>query len=1757
MKNNYSSSIQNITTVSFWVKQFLIGIILLLSAFINNSFGQVTITAPSLTVTGCSFPTGYSPLANIVISENLPGDISGYGTFVLSAPTNFEFQATTGAVGFTSGDITTASIVVSLNSLTVSLTGATFSNLDAITISGLMVKGVSGASGAANVTRSAGTAVIAGDANGANINHATFTSVLNNVTGGYISNPQTICYNGDPAPFTETVASTGSGILTYEWKHSTDNYAATLATTLTYNVPPGLTDSATYRRITTSTLGGVPCTANSNDITIYVISVIGGTISSPQTICSGSAPSGLAGAAASGGDGSYTYLWESSVISATTGFTAATNTNTASDYYPNALSTTTWYRRKVASAGCSSNDSAAIKMTVEIPIVTNPPTYTVCSGSSMNIALTSNTPSSYTWTTGGTTGSISGQSAGLGNNIIQTLTNSSNSTSGTIQYIITPTSTSGSCVGAAFTITVTVNPAPMVTNSNSVSICSGSNPNIFLTASLSSTFSWTIGTITSGVTGASANSGPTINQFLNNPSPAPGSVQYLVTPISTIDLCTGSTFTVTATVNPKPLVTNSSTSTICDMTGPNIVLNANVPSTFTLAIGTITGGITGSTQSGPLTTIYHTLSNPGNAAGTVQHLITPTSSAGGCVGDPFSITVTVNPTPTLTSPSSGAVCSGVPYSYTPTSSVFGATFNWSRAVVTGISNIFKTGTDDPTETLINTIPSPINVTYIYTLSVNGCQNTTNFNLVTTVNPIPELSTTLSPPPICSGAPFNYTASSLTPGAIFSWTRAVVAGISNPVGTGTTLITETLINTTTSPINVTYVYTTTANGCSNNENIVLTVNPTPALSNNVATTLCSDIIFNYLPASLTSGATFSWTRAGIAGISNPAGSGADDPAEELYDTTTSPVIVNYIFTIEANGCISTENVVVTVNPAPTVTNVSNDTSCSGTAPNITLAANMPSTFAWTLGENPGGITGGSDSSGPTLNQILANPSNSTTFSLQYQVTATSTSGTCSGYSSSIFINVSPQPLASAGSNHTICSDSSVIIGGSPTATAGTGPYTYVWIPSVGLNSPTLSNPTANPSINTTYSVTVTDSLGCNASVSTMFVTVNPAPNVNAGTDVSICIGNNITLYASGGTTYFWSNGSSADSITVNPSVNTTYNVMGTTNGCSHSDTVLVTVNSIPVVNGGTDTTICAGQSTKLTANGNANSYTWDNGVTNGVPFTPSITNSYVVAGTSNGCSQYDTVLVTVNSIPAVNGGTDTIICAGQSAILVASGGASYIWSTGSSANSISVAPTATDTYGVTGTLNGCSNTDSVLVTVNSIPTVSAGANDTICEGESKTLTGAGDATSYNWDNGVTNAAAFYPTVTTTYVVTGILNGCTLNDTVEVTVNPAPVANIATGTPICHGDTTTLSGTGGVSFSWSNGFTSSTITVNPDTSTSYILTVTDTSGCTDSDTAVVSVTPSKDIYGHARYSLGPVTSGMAVLYKYEQFQTRFDSVQYVPLNPSTGDYVFTNVNYGDYLVKVVVDSAIYPTLINTYYGDEFLWNGDSVMVINHTCNANTLLDSVTMVEFTDTVDGIGLIIGQIIEGISFGRVEGEPIPGVDIYLGKNPGGIIATTNTDSTGHFTFSEVADGNYTIYVDIPGLGRDSTYTFDVDSTNNQFLNQNYIADSTSVFPNPTSTVGINNPATIFENKFSVYPNPVKGNTTIEYSILEMTDSKVTLEIYTILGVKVSTLVNASQQIGVYKYNLNPQNYNLNSGVYFITLTINGKANTKRIVVIE
>ncbi|WP_188495864.1 DUF7507 domain-containing protein, partial [Flavobacterium palustre] len=138
-------------------------------------------------------------------------------------------------------------------------------------------------------------------------------------------------------------------------------------------------------------------------------------------------------------------------------------------------------------------------------------------------------------------------------------------------------------------------------------------------------------------------------------------------------------------------------------------------------------------------------------AGTVQYLVTPTATTGSCAGATFTITVTVNPTPVLTSTlTPEAICSATSFSYSATSSTAGSTFSWTRAAVTGISNIAGSGTNGLiNEVLINTTSNPIVVTYVVTSTANSCSNSQN--VMVTVNAVPTITTATTATSVCFSA----------------------------------------------------------------------------------------------------------------------------------------------------------------------------------------------------------------------------------------------------------------------------------------------------------------------------------------------------------------------------------------------------------------------------------------------------------------------------------------------------------------------------------------------------------------------------------------------------------------------------------------------------------------------------------------------------------------------------------------------------------------------------------------------------------------------------------------------------------------------------------------------------------------------------------------------------------------------------------------------------------------------------------------------
>jgi len=338
----------------------------------------------------------------------------------------------------------------------------------------------------------------------------------------------------------------------------------------------------------------------------------------------------------------------------------------------------------------------------------------------------------------------------------------------------------------------------------------------------------------------------------------------------------------------------------------------------------------------------------------------------------------------------------------------------------------------------------------------------------------------------------------------------------------------------------------------------------------------------------------------------------------------------------------------------------------------------------------------------------------------------------------------------------------------------------------------------------------------------------------------------------GTTFNWSNGLGINpNVTVSPTTTTTYSVTGTTNeSCTGTASVTVTVHPLPMITAiATPSEICLGESSDLMVSSDitGTTFNWSNslGTNPNVTVSPTTTTTYSVTGTTNeGCTGTATVTVTVYPIPTITAtANQSEICLNESSDLTASSdipGTTFGWSNGLGTNpNVTVSPTATTTFSVTGSTNeGCTGTASVTVTVHPLPTITATANQSeICLGESSDLMVSSDitGTTFSWSNGLgTNPnVTVSPTTTTTYSVTGTTNeGCTGTASITVTVHPLPTINFLVNSAHCgHSDGSILLNINGAvppyTFIWSNGYMDANL--NNIVAGNYIVTVTDAIGC----------------------------------------------------------------------------------------------------------------------------------------------------------------------------------------------------------------------------------------------------------------------------------------------------------------------------------------
>ena len=565
-------------------------------------------------------------------------------------------------------------------------------------------------------------------------------------------------------------------------------------------------------------------------------------------------------------------------------------------------------------------------------------------------------------------------------------------------------------------------------------------------------------------------------------------------------------------------------------------------------------------------------------------------------------------------------------------------------------------------------------------------------------------------------------------------------------------------------------------------------------------------------------TVNWYNAASAGTLVGTGTPFETVGTSVLPNTNTPGVYNF-YAAGVNGiCESAARslVTVTVNALPAVNAGADQTVCAGTA--VTLNGTV-SGGTWS---GPVAVTNGT---------AFTPPAGVHTFT--YSVT----NGSGCTNTDAVVVTVNALPVVNAGIDQTICAGASVTLSGTVAGGTWTGPVTVTngtaFTPPVGVH---------------TFSYSVTNVEGC-TSTDNVVVTVNALPIVNAGADQTICEGNAVTLSGTvaGGT---WSGPvtvSNGIAFTPPAGVHTfTYSVTNI-EGCTSADDVVVTVNALPTVNAGADQTICEGNTVLLS--GTIVGGTWSGPVTiaDGVAFTPPAgvhTFTYSVTNGS-GCTNTDAVVVTVNALPVVNAGADQTICEGA-AVTLSGTIAGGTWSGPVSiSDGVAFTPPAgvhTFTYSVTN-IEGCTSADDVVVTVNTLPTAGAGADQTICEGAAVTLSGTVAGGTWTGPVTITDGVAFTPPAgihTFTYSVTNI-EGCTSADDVIVTVNALPTADAGVDLAVCDGEEVTFNGTGGTSPTWTGpvAVTDGTPVVLPVGVHIFDLTITGSNGCTDTDAIQVTV------------------------------------------------------------------------------------------------------------------------------------------------------------------------------------------------------------------------------------------------------------------------------------------------------------------------------
>ncbi|MES2590753.1 MAG: T9SS type A sorting domain-containing protein [Bacteroidota bacterium] len=637
-----------------------------------------------------------------------------------------------------------------------------------------------------------------------------------------------------------------------------------------------------------------------------------------------------------------------------------------------------------------------------------------------------------------------------------------------------------------------------------------------------------------------------------------------------------------------------------------------------------------------------------NAAGT--YVLTVTNPVNGCTAKDTAMVMLDNTLPNVNAGADTVInCLHTSIALNGSSQTLNAVFSWTTTdgnIVSGAST---------TNPVVNA-----GGTYVLTVTnpVNGCMATDTVTVMMDITP-PNVNAGSDKTLTCVVTQVTLNGSSTTQGVTFQWIATNGGVILSGANTATPLvqIPGTYILTVVNPVN----------GCTAMDSAdVFYDNSKPDVDAGIDMMLNCSVLSTVLDgSSSTSGATAMWTA--LVGGNIVSGAATFNPTVDMAGT--------YILTVThpTSGCTAVDTAIVTVNITVPNVNAGVDTVIGCGVATVTLYGSSTSSVGYNWTTIGGHIASGATTANPIVDAAG-----------MYILTVIDHINGCSA-KDTVIVNLSIPPVVDLGIDI-----SAVFCVGHVTLDAGNPGLDYLW--STGATTQTI-----DVSGSGAYYVTVTNSFNCSDS-DTINVTIIPGTfDVDLGNDTTFMNCHALTLTLDAGVTdaiYLWSTTETTQTITISTSGVYFVNVTDTL-GCMASDTINVTVidNNIDV-DLGPDTTLCS--CIVLSAEIPGATYLWCSDEEY-PEITVCQTGTYCVTVSNGTCIDSDTIHVTINPPPVVNLGNDTILVSGTLTLDAGNPGASYLWNTGATSQTLIV--TESGQYYVTITdVFGCTASDTINVNV---------------------------------------------------------------------------------------------------------------------------------------------------------------------------------------------------------------------------------------------------------------------------------------------------------------------------------------------------------------------------------------------------------------------------------------------------------------------------